>query len=125
MQRQQNVQGFNKEKMTFVVAGLVCAAGLYYYLASEPVLLGDKKALSAEAGPLALQDASLENPQHESFYVVDGKITIPGAVPDTVLMDIIERVVQPSALAEAPPEAGPTTPTDQPKAASGGKIILP
>ena len=57
--------------------------------------------------------------------VVDGKITIPGAVPDTVLMDIIERVVQPSALAEPPPEAGPTTPTEQPKAAASGKIILP
>jgi glutaredoxin-like protein len=57
--------------------------------------------------------------------VVDGKITIPGAVPDTVLMDIIERVVQPAPLAEVAPEAGPVTPTEQPKAAAGGKIILP
>jgi glutaredoxin-like protein len=57
--------------------------------------------------------------------VIDGKTMIPGAVPDTTLMDIIERVVQPSGLAEAPPEAGPTTPTEQPKAAAGGKIILP
>ena len=55
----------------------------------------------------------------------DGKTMIPGAVPDTVLMDIIERVVQPSGLAEAPPEAGPTTPAEEPKAAAGGKIILP
>jgi len=54
-----------------------------------------------------------------------GSITIPGAVPDSALMDIIERVGQPAPLAEAPPEAGPTTPTDQPKAAAGGKIILP
>ena len=54
-----------------------------------------------------------------------GNITIPGAVPDTALMDIIERAGQPAGLAEAAPEAGPTTPTDQPKAASGGKIILP
>ena len=57
--------------------------------------------------------------------VVDGKTTIPGAVPDTVLMDVIERIVQPSGLAEAPPEAGPTTPAEEPKAAAGGKIILP
>jgi hypothetical protein len=57
--------------------------------------------------------------------VIDGKTMIPGAVPDTVLMDIIERVGQPAPLAEAPPETGPTTPTDQPKAAAGGKIILP
>jgi alkyl hydroperoxide reductase subunit AhpF len=58
--------------------------------------------------------------------LVDGKTTIPGAVPDTVLMDTIERVVQPAGLAEAASaEGGPTTPTEQPKAASGGKIILP
>jgi glutaredoxin-like protein len=57
--------------------------------------------------------------------VVNSKITIPGAVPDTVLMDVIERVVQPASLAEVAPEAGPTTPTEQPKVASGGKIILP
>ncbi len=54
-----------------------------------------------------------------------GQMTIPGAVPDTVLMDVIERVVQPAALAEVAPEAGPTTPTDQPNAAASGKIILP
>ncbi|MCY3024328.1 MAG: hypothetical protein NTW87_35575 [Planctomycetota bacterium] len=75
MQRQHNVQGFNKEKMSFVVCGLVCAAGLYCYLASEPVLLADKAALSEQSGPVALHDSSLENPQHESFYVVDGKVT--------------------------------------------------
>jgi len=57
--------------------------------------------------------------------VIDGKTMIPGAVPDTTLMDIIERLVQPTGLAEAPPEAGPTTPTEVPKAAAGGKIILP
>lgn len=57
--------------------------------------------------------------------VIDGKTMVPGAMPDTALMDIIERVVQPSGLAETAPEAGPTTPTDQPNAASGGKIILP
>jgi len=57
--------------------------------------------------------------------VIDGKTMIPGAVPDTTLMDIIERLVQPAGLAEAAPEAGPTTPTEQPKAAAGGKIILP
>jgi glutaredoxin-like protein len=55
----------------------------------------------------------------------EGKSTIPGAVPDTVLMDIIERVVQPAPLTEAAPEPGPMTPTEQPKAAAGGKIILP
>jgi glutaredoxin-like protein len=54
-----------------------------------------------------------------------GNITIPGAVPDTVLMDIIERVGQPAPLAEAPPEPGPTTPAEQPKAVADGKIILP
>jgi glutaredoxin-like protein len=57
--------------------------------------------------------------------VVDGRTTIPGAVPDTALMDVIERVVQPATLAETAPEAGPTTPTEQPQAASSGKIILP
>ena len=57
--------------------------------------------------------------------VIDGKTMIPGAVPDTTLIDIIERVVEPSGLAETPPEAGPTTPAEEPKAAAGGKIILP
>ena len=57
--------------------------------------------------------------------VIDGKTMIPGAIPDTTLMDIIERLVQPAGLAEPPPEVGPTTPTEQPKAAAGGKIILP
>ena len=57
--------------------------------------------------------------------VVDGKVTIPGAVPDTALMDIIERVLQPAPLTGVAPEAGPVTPTEQPKAAAGGKIILP
>ncbi len=57
--------------------------------------------------------------------VIADRVAIPGAVPDTVLMDIIERVVQPAGLAEAAPEAGPTTPTEQPKAAASGKIILP
>jgi glutaredoxin-like protein len=46
----------------------------------------------------------------------DGTSIIPGAVPDTALMDAIERLAQPAALALAPPEPGPTTPTDQPKA---------
>ena len=58
--------------------------------------------------------------------VIDGKTTIPGAVPDTTLMDTIERAVQPTGLAEtASAEGGPTTPTEQPKAAASGKIILP
>jgi glutaredoxin-like protein len=57
--------------------------------------------------------------------VIDGTTIIPGAVPDTALMDAIERLVQPSGLAQAQPEPGPTTPTEQPKAAAGGKIILP
>jgi thioredoxin-like negative regulator of GroEL len=55
----------------------------------------------------------------------NGTTVIPGAVPDTALMDAIERLVQPAGLLEAPPEAGPTTPAEQPKAAAGGKIILP
>ena len=57
--------------------------------------------------------------------VVDGKVTIPGAVPDTALMDVIERVVQPAPLTEVAPEPGPMTPMEQPKAAASGKIILP
>lgn len=58
--------------------------------------------------------------------VVDGSINFPGVVPDNVLMDIIERVVEPSPLTEAIPESGPTSPaTEAPSAPGGGKIILP
>ncbi len=58
--------------------------------------------------------------------VVDGKTTLPGVVPDDVLMDVIEQVVQPSPLTEVIPESGPTSPaTEDSGAPAGGKIILP
>jgi len=60
--------------------------------------------------------------------VIDDKMSFSGAVPDDVLVDIMERVIQPSPLTEATlaPETGPVTPTSQPSdVAAGGKIILP
>ena len=60
--------------------------------------------------------------------VIDDKMSFAGAVPDDALVDIIERVIQPSPLTEATaaPETGPVTPTSQPSGApAGGKIILP
>jgi glutaredoxin-like protein len=60
--------------------------------------------------------------------VIDDKMTFAGAVPDDVLIDIIERVAQPALLTEATavPATGPVTPASQPSGApAGGKIILP
>jgi glutaredoxin-like protein len=59
--------------------------------------------------------------------VINEKMRFAGAVPADALMDIIERVIQPTLLMEtAAPEAGPVTPASQPSGApAGGKIILP
>jgi glutaredoxin-like protein len=60
--------------------------------------------------------------------VIDDKMSFSGAVPDHVLLDIIERTIQPAPLTEATaaPETGPVTPMSQPSdAPAGGKIILP
>jgi len=60
--------------------------------------------------------------------IIDGKTSFAGAVTDGVLIDIIERVVQPAPLTEATaaPETGPVTPISQPGATpAAGKIILP
>ncbi len=60
--------------------------------------------------------------------VVDGKTSFAGAVTDGVLVDIIERVIQPVPLTEATAalETGPVTSISQPSdTAAAGKIILP
>jgi len=59
--------------------------------------------------------------------VIDEKMSFAGAVPDNLLVDTIERVIQPSPLTEATaPETGPVTPMPESNAtAGGGKIILP
>jgi hypothetical protein len=47
--------------------------------------------------------------------VIDDKMSFAGAVPDDLLVDTIERVIQSSPLtATAPPETGPVTPTSEP-----------
>jgi glutaredoxin-like protein len=60
--------------------------------------------------------------------VIDDKMSFAGAVPDDLLLDTIERAIQPSPLTEptAPPETGPVTPASEPgDTSAGGKIILP
>ncbi len=60
--------------------------------------------------------------------IIDEKMGFAGSVPDDLLVDTIERVIQPSPLTEATaaPETGPVTPTSEPgDTAAGGKIILP
>jgi glutaredoxin-like protein len=59
--------------------------------------------------------------------VIDDKMSFAGAVPADVLIDIIERVMQPAlpTQATAALETGPVTPISEPGAAAGGKIILP
>ena len=59
--------------------------------------------------------------------VIDDKMSFAGTVPDDLLVDTIERVIQSSPLTTmAAPEAGPVTPTSEPSdTAAGGKIILP
>jgi glutaredoxin-like protein len=59
--------------------------------------------------------------------VIDEKMSFAGAVPDDLLLDTIERVIQSSPLtAMEAPETGPVTPTSEPSdTAAGGKIILP
>ncbi len=60
--------------------------------------------------------------------IIEDKTRFSGAVADNVLVDSIERVIQPAPLTEATaaPETGPVTPISQPgDTAAGGKIILP
>jgi len=59
--------------------------------------------------------------------VIDDKMSFAGAVPDDLLVDTIERVIQSSPLtAMEAPETGPVTPTSEPSdTAADGKIILP
>jgi glutaredoxin-like protein len=59
--------------------------------------------------------------------IIDEKMSFAGSVPDDLLVDTIERVIQSSPLtATAAPETGPVTPTSQSSdTAAGGKIILP
>lgn len=59
--------------------------------------------------------------------IIDEKMSFAGSVPDDLLVDTIERVIQSSPLAAtAAPETGPITPTSQSSdTAAGGKIILP
>jgi len=59
--------------------------------------------------------------------VIDDKMSFAGSVPDDLLVDTIERVIQSSPLtAMEAPETGPVTPTSEPSdTAAGGKIILP
>lgn len=59
--------------------------------------------------------------------IIDEKMSFAGSVPDDLLVDTIERVIESSPLAAmATPETGPVTPTPEPGAtAGGGNIILP
>jgi glutaredoxin len=59
--------------------------------------------------------------------VIDDKMSFAGSVPEDLLVDTIERVIQSSPLtAMEAPETGPVTPTSEPSdTAAGGKIILP
>jgi len=59
--------------------------------------------------------------------IINDKMSFAGSVPDDLLVDTIERVIQSSPLtATAAPETGPVTPTSQSSdTAAGGKIILP
>ena len=59
--------------------------------------------------------------------IIDEKMSFAGSVPDDLLVDTIERVIQSSPLtATAAPETGPVTPISQSSdTAAGGKIILP
>jgi glutaredoxin-like protein len=59
--------------------------------------------------------------------IIDEKMSFAGSVPDDLLVDTIERVIQSSPLtAMEAPETGPVTPTSEPSdTAADGKIILP
>jgi glutaredoxin-like protein len=57
--------------------------------------------------------------------IIDEKMSFAGSVPEDLLVDIIERAIQPSPLTTTP-ETGPVTPTSEPgDTAAGGKVILP
>ena len=73
--RRQNTQGFNKEKLIFLLSSCLFSAGLYIYLASSPVLLEVGKPIGPQSGPGALL-APIEPIRPDvNFYVVDGKIS--------------------------------------------------
>jgi glutaredoxin-like protein len=59
--------------------------------------------------------------------VIDDKVSFAGTVPDYLLVDTIEQVIQSSPLiATAAPVMGPVTPTSEPSdMTAGGKIIPP
>jgi len=75
MARQNTAQGFNKEKLTFLVAAAVISSGVYFFLLTSPVLLVVGQPFSSDSVPVKEPDKNPDPPQHEDYYVVDGKIT--------------------------------------------------
>src|SRR6185436_3364039 len=72
MRRQQNVTGFNKEKLSFLLGSIFCALAVYLFLASSPVDLNVTQPLGTQSGPMALANVNAARPLEENFYVVPG-----------------------------------------------------
>jgi glutaredoxin-like protein len=99
-------------------------ARLAYHLALESPLIRAEVIEASEFPELSQRYKVRAVP----CTVIDDKMSFAGAVPADVLMDIIERVMQPVLLTEATaaPETGPITPASQASGMpAGGKIILP
>lgn len=75
MRRQQSTDGFNKEKLAFLVASFIFAAGTYQFLSTGPVALEVGKPISTQPGPAPTKDLNAAHPLAENFYVVPGTKT--------------------------------------------------
>jgi len=76
MARQELAQGFNKEKLVFLLAAIAAAAGVYLFVATSPLLLEPAPPHSSDAGPPQARDVIAPPPEVEDYYVVDGKTTL-------------------------------------------------
>jgi type IV pilus biogenesis protein PilP len=112
MERRSTTQAFNKEKLFFLLAGMVFAGGLYYFLASAPVPLVASYPMSGESAPTPLPNVNPDEPREEAFYVVDGKIT---GLIDMRTRQLVNRERKTPFIEAAKFLADRTKPKEQPK----------
>jgi hypothetical protein len=122
MRRQQNSDGFNKEKFAFLVASFVFAWGTYEFLSTGPVALTVGNPITSQPGPGLPRNQNADQPAAENFYVVTGSKT---RMIDPMTQQLVNRdrkspftradwVSAAPAVAKGPPKNIPPPPPPPP-----------